>query len=144
MPKSDCDLPVWLVTSQENVTDFYNVLDYLAFRCSIDKQKTLTGMCSWCGLTKTRVKLMLSILVNSYIVKKIDTANGRIYHYTLTDLGYKWLSSLSSLYLRVLNFKKKNIEKKISDLRLTSERNKINCLDLPKGINYFVEYLQDK
>lgn len=138
---SKFELPVWLVTSQTNVTDFYNVLDYLAFRCTDNKQRNLTSICNWCGLTKPRLKLILSILVSSYIVKKTDTSSVTRYYYALTDKGYEWLELLSKLYLKVLIFKKKTIENKISDLRLTCERNKINCLDLPKGIDYYVEYI---
>ena len=138
---SKFELPVWLVTSQTNVTDFYNVLDYLAFRCTDNKQKNLTSMCNWCGLTKTRLKLILSILVSTYIVKKTDTSSVTRYYYNLTDKGYEWLELLSKLYLKVLTYKRKTIENKISDLRLTCERNNINCLDLPKGIDYYVEYL---
>ena len=138
---SKFELPVWLVTNQTNVTDFYNVLDYLAFRCTDDKQRNLTSMCNWCGLTKTRLKLILSILVSSYIVKKTGTSSVTRYIYDLTEKGYVWLELLSKLYLKVLAYKKKATENKMSELRLTCERNKINCLDLPKGIDYYVEYL---
>lgn len=136
---SKCKLPVWLVTNQTNVTDYYNVLDYLAFRCSVDSQRNLKSISNWCLIDKSRLKTILSVLRMEDVIFK--EGGPVVYHYKLNDIGYKWLDSLSGLYLRVLNHKKKAIENKISELILTCERHNINCLELPKGIDYYVEYL---
>lgn len=137
MPK--CELPVWLLRNQNNVIDYYNVLDYLAFRCSIDSQRNLTSISNWCSIHKSKLKTILCVLCQNDIIFK--KGGPVVYHYKLNDMGYKWLDSLSSLYLRVLNHKKKDIENKIAELRLTCERHNFNCLELPKGIDYYVEYL---